>query len=182
MLGPVLRGERVVLEPARLEDAPLRLQWLAELQVTRHLAGPGARSLQMDEEWFDQAARDQMRYQWRIVVAGDYIGEANLHDIDGMHRHARSGMWIGDTSRWGKGYGSEVVRLRTAFALGEMGLERIETCSIAENVGMHRALERSGFRRIGVRTHAWWYGGAWHDEFIFEVLHDEWLALQESHP
>jgi RimJ/RimL family protein N-acetyltransferase len=175
-----VRGEIVTLEPARLEDGPQRLRWLAEPEVTRHFGAPGVLSPKQDEEWFDRTARDETVYLWRIVLNSEYIGEATLHSIEAMHRHARSGLWIGDRTQWGKGIATEVVRLRTGFALGEMGLERLETCSISENVGMHRALERSGFRKIGVRTRAWWYSGTWHDEYIFELLRDEWLARVEG--
>jgi RimJ/RimL family protein N-acetyltransferase len=92
-----------------------------------------------------------------------------------MHRQTLTGMWIGERTYWRKGYGSESVRLRTYYALGELGLERIETSSITANIGMHRAPERSGFHRVGVRTHRYYYRGEWHDEYIFELLRDEWL-------
>ncbi len=81
-----------------------------------------------------------------------------LYELDWMHRQTLTGMWIGERLHWGKGYGSESVRLRTSYALGELGLERIETSSMVANVGMPRALERSGFRRIGIRSHRYSYG------------------------
>lgn len=175
MLGPTLQGDMIRLEPARLEDAALRQRWLADLEVTRLYSAPGVRSLRQEEESFERAARDDSVFLWRIALDGACIGQAFLKDVDWMHRQAHSGMWIGDRTQWGKGYGSEVVRLRSAFALGELGLERIETSSMTANVGMRRALERSGFRRIGLRTRCSWFAGAWHDEYIFELLREEWL-------
>jgi RimJ/RimL family protein N-acetyltransferase len=175
MLGPVLRGHKISLEPAQPEDALLRHRWFADLEVTRLYTSPGVPSLKQEEESFDRAARDDSAVLWRITLNGVAIGQCFLHQLDWMHRQTLTGTWIGERAHWRKGYGSESVRLRTDYALGELGLERIETSSIAANIGMHRALERSGFRRIGVRTHRYYYRGEWHDEYIFELLRDEWL-------
>jgi RimJ/RimL family protein N-acetyltransferase len=87
-------------------------------------------------------------------------------------------MVIGERSEWGKGYGSEVVKLRTAFAFAELGLERLETSCLAVNVGMQRALARSGFRKIGVRQHRFFLQGAWHDEWLYELLCSAWHEQQ----
>jgi RimJ/RimL family protein N-acetyltransferase len=175
MLGPTLRGKLISLEPARLDDAPLRQRWFADLEVTRFYTGPGVPSDGQEEQSFEQAARDDSVILWRIDLDGLSIGQAFLYDLNWIDRQTLTGMWIGERSQWGKGYGSDVVRLRTAFAFEELGLERIETSSMDVNIGMHRALERSGFRRIGTRTHRFWRGGRWHDEYIFELLRHEWL-------
>ncbi|MBV9281844.1 MAG: GNAT family N-acetyltransferase, partial [Chloroflexi bacterium] len=73
---------------------------------------------------------------------------------------------------------SEAVRLRTAYAFQELGLERLESQSFVPNVAMHRALEKSGYQRIGRKRHAVFRGGAWHDLVMFELLRDDWLARQ----
>lgn len=68
MLGPTLRGIMINLEPARLEDAALRQQWFADLEVTRHYGDPGVHSLKEEEEWFDRTARDGSVFLWRIAL------------------------------------------------------------------------------------------------------------------
>jgi len=83
---------------------------------------------------------------------------------------------IGDRAARGKGYASEVVRLRTAFAFEELGLERLESETFTENAPMQRALETSGYRRIGTKRHYYYRGGTWHDIYLFELLRDEWQA------
>src|SRR5437899_2038100 len=159
MLGPVLRGEKVSLEPAQPEDAPLRCRWFADLELSRFWTGPDAPSLRQEEESFERWARDQSGVTWRITLEGRTIGSAWLCDIDWRNRQAWQGLVIGERSEWGKGYGSEVVKLRTAFAFQELGLERLETSSLESNIGMHRALERSGFHKIGVRHHRFFVQG-----------------------
>ncbi|GAC1324881.1 MAG: hypothetical protein NVS2B16_17770 [Chloroflexota bacterium] len=174
MLGPTLRGDRISLEPARAADAALRRQLFSTLDLTRLYTSPGVPSPAQDAASFDRDAHDASVVLWSIVLNGETIGQSFLFALDSVRRQAQSGMWIADRANWGKGYGSDAVRLRTAYAFRDLGLERIETSSIKENIGMHRALERSHFRRIGVRTHAHYAGGLWHDAYIFEVLRDEW--------
>jgi RimJ/RimL family protein N-acetyltransferase len=181
MLGPILRGAAVSLEPAQLEDAAVRCRWFADLELSRWWTGPDVPSLKQEEESFDRAARDPALVLWRIALEGRTIGSAWLTAIDWRNRQAWQGMVIGERAEWGKGYGSEVVALRTAFAFEDLGLERLETSCLERNVGMQRALARSGFRRIGIRQHRFFLQGGWHHELLFELLCSEWRERQRSH-
>jgi RimJ/RimL family protein N-acetyltransferase len=174
MFGPIVQGERVTLAPPRREDAELRQRWFADLEVTRLYTSPSVPSLAAEDESYERASRDPATVLWRIVVDERTIGQCFLCEIEWPNRTAQSGMWIGERSEWGKGYGSEAVRLRTRFAFHELGLQRLETSSFACNIGMHRALERSGYRRIGERHMRYFAGGEWHDEIIFELLAKDW--------
>lgn len=174
MLGPILRGEKISLEPPRPEDGVLRCAWFADLALSRWWTSPDVPSLQQEAESFERWARDEASVHWRIVLQERTIGSTWLSAIDWRNRQAWQGMVIGARAEWGKGYGSEAVRLRTAFAFEDLGLERLETSTLATNVGMQRALERSGFRRIGVRQRRYLVQGVWQDEWIFELLAAEW--------
>jgi [ribosomal protein S5]-alanine N-acetyltransferase len=174
MLGPILRGETITLEPAKPADLPLFVRWFADTDVTRYLLARFALSPSQEEEWYESVARNDSTVHWAIVADGATIGVSGIHQIDWINRHAQTGTVIGERSQWGKGFGSEAVRLRTAFAFDELGLERLETHSLVENVGMHRALEKSGYRNIARRRHVHWRAGRWHDDFLFELLRDEW--------
>ncbi len=180
MLGPILRGEKLSLEPATADDLPLFCAWFANLEVTRYLLLRFPPSLQMEEEWFKRVAESQSMVYWVMKVEGRTVGSSALHDVDWTNRHATTGTIIGEPEDWGKGYATEATRLRTAFAFNELNLERLETESYAENIGMHTALRRAGYREIGRRTHHQFSNGCWHDTVIFELLREEWLQRQGS--
>jgi RimJ/RimL family protein N-acetyltransferase len=182
MLGPILRSATVSLEPARPEDAAVRCRWFADLELSRWWTGPDVPSLKQEEEAFDRVARDPNVVLWRIVLEERTIGSAWLTAIEWTNRQAWQGMVIGERAEWGKGYGSAVVQLRTAFAFEDLGLERLETSCLERNVGMQRALARSGFRKIGVRQHRFFLQGAWHDEWLFELLSSEWRERTSVQP
>ncbi len=175
MLGPVLNGEKVTLGPACPEYLPEFIRWFADPQVTRYLLNRFPLSLKQEEEWFENASRDRNLVHWTMLLGDRPVGVSGIHQIDWMNRSAMTGTIIGVPSEWGKGYASEAVRLRTKFAFQELALERLETQSFAVNHGMHKALERSGYRRIGVRRRVYFRSGEWHDAVSFELLRDEWL-------
>jgi RimJ/RimL family protein N-acetyltransferase len=179
MFGPVLRGELVSLEPPRPEYLETYRNWFSDMEITRNLLRRFTPSPRQEEAWFDHAAESQSDVLWAIVREGRAIGSTGIHEIDWLNRHAATGTVIGDRSAWGKGFGSEAVRLRTSFAFAELNLERLETESFAGNDRMHRALERAGYRVIGRRTRHIMREGDWQDVLIFELLRTDWAALQE---
>jgi RimJ/RimL family protein N-acetyltransferase len=106
------------------------------------------------------------------------VGNTGIHAIDRFNRRGETGLMIGDRSAWGRGYASEAVRLRTRFAFEELNLERLGSESLVENLAMHRALEKSGYQKIGRKRRYFFKGGQWHDVYVFEVLREEWKAGQ----
>lgn len=180
MLGPTLAGERLTLSPPTEEDLPLFCRWFADREITRYLLTQFPPSPQQEQDWFQRIASNQTDVVWVLRVDGQTIGSTGVHGIDWINRHATTGTMIGEREQWGKGYGTESVRLRTAFAFDDLGLERLETEVFSQNIGMHRALERSGYRKIGTRQHYIYRGGCWHDVSLLELLRDEWHTRMEE--
>jgi RimJ/RimL family protein N-acetyltransferase len=176
VLGPVLHGEKIALEPLRFEDIDLFRSWLADLEVSRYLLARFVPSHKEEEAWYDNAVRNDSLVIWGIVADGKTIGDTSINGIDWVNRHAATGTIIGNKTAWGRGYASEAVRLRTEYAFEELGLERLETECFAENIPMHRVLDKAGYQRIARRRRHLYKGGAWHDTLLFELLREDWLA------
>jgi RimJ/RimL family protein N-acetyltransferase len=174
MLGPTLRGALISLQPPDLSDLETFRQWFADLETTRYILMRFVPSAHAEEEWYAQISTSPDTVQWKIVADGRTIGTTALHNIDHLNASATTGTLIGDRSQHGKGFGTEVVRLRTAYAFNELNLQRLETESLADNIPMRRCLEKSGYTKIGTRTRRLYKGGRWHDGFIFELLRDDW--------
>src|SRR5438270_13490788 len=51
MFGPLLRGDKVILRPARENDAEHFVRWFADMEVTRFLARRMAITLQQELEF-----------------------------------------------------------------------------------------------------------------------------------
>jgi RimJ/RimL family protein N-acetyltransferase len=176
VFGPILRGATITLEPPHPEDSALRVRWFADHFVARYYTSPGVPLEAEDRGSAGRAAGDDSVVLWRIALGGTAIGSCFLFGIDRRNGSALSGMMIGERRLWGRGYGTQAVRLRTAFAFDDLNLERLETSSIAANEGMHRALQRSGYRIIARRSRQFFIDGRWHDEYVFELLRGDWTA------
>ncbi|HET7874296.1 MAG TPA: GNAT family protein [Methylomirabilota bacterium] len=184
MLGPVIEGERIRLEPPRAEHIPTYQRWFADMELTRYLIYRFPFTVKQEEEWLEQVAKDEHRVVWAIVRKnGDrLIGNTVLEKINWRNRHAESGILIGDKGEWGKGYAAEAMRLRTRYAFRELGLEKVYTFVIEPNEAGRRALERIGYRQCGIWRRHFFVDGRWHDAWLGEILRDEWEAQEEKRP
>jgi len=176
MLGPIIEGEKIRLEPTSPDYLPEFLRWFADMKVTRYLLSRFPMTLKQEEEWFENASKDRNSVHWTMTVDGKPVGVTGLNRIDWISRSAISGTIIGVPDAWGKGYATEAVSLRTRFAFEEMNLERLESQSMAPNVGMHRALERAGYQRVGIHRRYMFREGEWIDSVLFELLRSDWTA------
>lgn len=82
-------------------------------------------------------------------ATGERVGPVGLHHFDWRRRSAEVGYWTAPAAR-GAGLTTAGVRLICAWALGPLGLERIELRADAENVASQRVAERCGFTREGI--------------------------------
>ena len=58
MLGPILEGERVRLEPPRQEFFPAYQRWFADMEVTRYLLLRFPFTEKAETEWLEEVGKD----------------------------------------------------------------------------------------------------------------------------
>jgi RimJ/RimL family protein N-acetyltransferase len=179
MLGPILDSERLRLEPPRPEHLPSFVQWFADPEVTRYLFRRYPPSLKQEVEWLEKIATSDEDIVWAIFLKDDgkLIGVTGLHEIEWRERHARIEISIGDRSKWGKGYATEIVRLCTNHAFLELGLEKVVASVYSGNKASLRLLEKLGYHQCGLLRRNAYFSGEWHDEWLGEILREEWKEL-----
>ena len=178
MFGPLLRGEKVTLRPARENDAEHFVRWFADMDVTRFLARRMAISLQQEQEFLKKIGESKDDVWWVIEVADQPIGATGIHSINWLDANGITGIVIGEKGSWGKGYATETMRLRTRYAFRELNLHKLVTEVDAENDASRKALERNGYRTVGVRREQTFREGKWHDRWVAEVLRADWEKTQ----
>ena len=182
MLGPILRGERAWLGPTEAAHLPAFLRWSAEPDFLFYLGRLFPFSSKQEDEWLDRASRSETDVIWSIFAGNQLIGSTGLHEIHWQSRHGMSGIGIGDRAFWGQGIATEVMRLRTRYAFEELGLEKVITNAFMENVASRKALERAGYREVGVHRRHYFRHGRWHDVWIGEVLREDWERAEQHTP
>ena len=181
MLGPVLEGSKVRLEPPSLEHMAAWTRWRADERVTRYLTFRTPGTLKGQEEWLETTAKDNSVVAWSIVAceSDQHIGGASLEKIQWRTRNAESGLVLGEKSAWGKGYASEAGALVTRYAFRELNLEKVWATVMGDNAS-RKTLEKLGYRQCGLMRRHGFVDGRWHDQWIGEILRDEWETREEN--
>lgn len=148
-----LEGELVVLRPRVDEDLPLFARWHGDPEVRHwlHMSEMPNQSLEVERQRWHIARNDPTRVSFMIETPeGAPIGNVGLVGIDAAHRRAELGIAIGEKDHWGRGYGTDAVRVLLRFAFETLDLRRIELITDIDNERGIRAYEKCGFVREGV--------------------------------
>ena len=172
MFGPRLDGANgVSLRTPMLEDHKAFVHWMLEPDATRFWGGRIADI--RDEAFSERHAKDAdspTSVTWSIAFENETVGFTGLFDIDWVARDAESGIFIGRHDLYGRGIASETIRLRTAFAWRELGLQRVHNWISVRNRGSRRANEKAGYRQMGLMKRYAFRSGQWYDDWLGEVF------------
>lgn len=173
-----MHGGRVRLRPVEEADLPRFVEWLADPEVTRWLAAVDEPPTLEDEyEWWRERRADPDNVMWAIEAEdGELIGTVDLRLVPHAPR-AELGIAIQDKARWGKGYGTETVRLAVGYAFVELGLHRVELHVDEENARAIRCYEKVGFVREGLLREHRVVEGRFSNTVVMAILAREWDAL-----
>jgi diamine N-acetyltransferase len=181
---PFFLGPRLYFRPVEREDAPKLAAFINHPDVWRNLLAHRPMSLAQEHAFLDTLAASQRDVLFAIVLRdGDrMIGTTGLHDLDFRSRRATFCLVIGETSEWGKGYGTEATRMTVDYAFGTLNLNRVELQVLESNKAGIRVYEKVGFRREGLLRQHHYADGAYVDTLLMGMLRSEWQPLTGTHP
>ena len=175
---PELRGGRVLLRPLRDSDASARRGCGYDAEFERMLGHVTPASPEMTEEAADGwlRARVRMPLCWAMEVGGRCVGTVGFVSTSQRSAWAALSVEIFDTALWGRGLGSEAIRLALRHAFETLGLHRVSATTDCDNAASVALLERVGMRREAhFRQHVW-FKGRWSSEYVYALLRREWPA------
>jgi len=181
----MIYSHRLRFRAAEREDVPRFVTWLNDPDVRRHLSLIYPLSRAEEEEWFNRmlkspAAEHVMVIEIRQGDGWKPIGNISLMDIQWIERSAELGLFIGEKEEWGKGYGTEAVKLLLRHGFQTLNLHRIFLRVHEDNLRGIRAYERAGFIHEGRLRQAVYREGLFYDMLIMSVLRDEWQDGDQS--
>src|ERR1041385_4370831 len=145
----MLVGERVLLRPLTLADAPLTLDLRLDVETNRAFLGyvfPINES--SERRWIESlyAEGPRRRVDFAIVdrATGEWAGLTALTDVDHLHQHARFGILLKRDAR-GKGLARDAMRVFFDYAFRQLNLSRIWLEVLAENERAVELYQRFGF-------------------------------------
>ena len=175
----VFKGDKVVIRPKRLEDAPDDYAWRTDEELARLDA---TRPIRMPYGDFVKYSRDELLYSSgtsRLAIDtldGRHIGNCMYYDIDTRRGRAELGIMIGDREFWDKGYGTDSVDSMLTHIFTTTTLKLIYLHTLEWNQRARRSFAKSGLREVKkVRR-----GGL--DFVLMEIDRPQWeeLSLKEN--
>jgi RimJ/RimL family protein N-acetyltransferase len=105
---------------------------------------------------------------WRLV------GNCSFFDLDWRNRCCEIGIFIGDKEFWGRGYGTQVMRLMLNYGFNTLNLNRVYLRVYESNPRGIRCYEKAGFRHEGRLRQAIFQDGRYIDLLMMSVIRSEW--------
>ena len=124
-----------------------------------------------------QAEQPRRRFQFAITFPGSgrLIGNCGLRRKPENDREADIGYELAP-EYWNQGYATEAAKAMVRFGFRELGLHRISSWCIADNVASARVLEKAGLRLEGRLRENDYFKNRWWDTLLYGLLEDEWKA------
>ena len=175
---PPLQTDRLALRPWRRTDLGAVVEACQDADIARFAAAvPSPYGEAHARAWF--AALEPARVAGRrleLAIAhrdsDDVLGAIVLSNVEHAYRRAMVSFWVGPSAR-GTGVATHALRLFAAWALGPLGLMRLELFVEPDNTSSQRVAERSGFVREGLLRSRWVNAGQRRDSVVYGLLADD---------
>ena len=111
---------------------------------------------------------------------GEFIGGGGLFGINNIIRSAELGIAIYEEKNWGKGYGTDAMKVLLKFGFDYLNLNRIQLRVVDFNVRGIKTYKKVGFKEVGKlrATHFW--EGEYSDQILMDILKSEWIELNKK--
>ncbi len=155
-------------EYMRLSDADVVRTWNVK-QVTQFLEA-------------ELESETPMQYAFSIRTLNDdrFVGEIDLSGINWASGEAIVGIGIGDRNDWGKGYGTDAMRVILRFAFDELNLHRVFLNTFEYNPRAIRSYEKCGFKHEGRQRGVLNRDGRRWDLLYMGILREEWETINKT--
>jgi len=181
MTPPLLHGALVRLAAANAEkDAETMARWSRDSEYARLLDTDPAtpRSTPQTKEsiqkWMENDDPTSFGFMIRTLSDDKLIGFIGLGGINWANGNGWVGIGIGEREYWGKGYGTDAMRVLLRFAFQELNLHRPSLNVFAYNERAMRSYEKAGFKIEGRSREVLHREGARFDVIEMGVLRAEW--------
>lgn len=176
----MLYSDRLRLRAAERSDIPFFVAWLNDPEVRQYLLRNLPLSMASEEQWFENMQKTMPEEHVLVIEINTddgwkAIGNTSLMGIDWKDRLAEIGIFIGEKSFWGQGYGRDTMRLMLRHGFETLNLNRIWLRVFEPNVWAIRSYENAGFVHEGRLRQAIFLNGKYYDVLLMSVLRDEWI-------
>jgi len=111
-----------------------------------------------EEGWFDRACKDDTKTRVGFAV----------ETLDGKHI-GFTGTIIGPKEYRSRGFGTDVIKVRTQYAFDVINLRLLISEAFADNVTSLKALQKAGYREVARIARRYWRRVAYRDLVLLTI-------------
>lgn len=173
---PIITGTRVILRPYQPDDAQILLDATSNPVVRRLTGTQHSFTLAQIQRYIASSldADDRAGFIITDAASGAPVGEIVLMDIDDLNRSAALRIAIFNEQDFGKGFGTDALRLVVGYGFEQRSLHRISLDVFDFNPRAVHVYEKIGFRREGTQRDTLFYEGAFHSSIMMAIFEDDW--------
>ena len=186
-MNDILKGTLVPLGAVDPEEySKAFAQWRRDSELMRLMDASEVmlRSQKDSRKWIEKELEDQDVNQYmftiRTLAEEKFIGDIGLYVVNWSGRDAFVGLGIGERDFWGRGYGTDAMRVILRYAFTEINLMRVTLSVFEYNPRAIRSYEKVGFLHEGRQRGFLNREGKRWDMLFMGILHDEWINLQSQ--
>ncbi len=178
-----MEGNLVRLRAYEKSDLDAAMKLINDEEITDLLGGEmlAYPVSSIAEEKFIEAAAvlsdKQKTFVIETLAEPRYIGTISFNAINWLNRSAGVGIVIGDKSLWGKGYGTDAMRVMMRLGFDKMNLHRLWLHVHDYNLRAIASYEKCGFKSEGVLRQEHFKRGRYHDTIVMGILESEYRAI-----
>lgn len=149
---PIINGQNIRLRPINDADTDDIVRWRNDPQVQQFFIFREPFTHEMHRNWLNTKVASGEVIQYMIIdkADGKSVGSIYFRDIDEKNESAEYGIFIGEESARGRGFGSEAARIFTDFGLDVLGFHRISMRVLGHNSASINSNRKIGFEPEGV--------------------------------
>jgi RimJ/RimL family protein N-acetyltransferase len=187
MMASIFQGELVRLAMDNPEPfARAFSRWGRDSEYIRLLDGGagGMFSAKTIQGWIEKDLEKETTENFFFAIhaleSDQLLGFVSLFGINWNHGDTWVGIGLGERAFWGKGYGTDAMRVILRYAFTELNLHRVTLGVFEYNPRAIRSYEKAGFTYEGRIRQQLFKDGAHWDVIQMGVLREEWLAQMKG--
>lgn len=168
----LIRGARIYLRPITADDTKMAVRWRNKPSVVENFIYRSPISRQDHEAWLADKVFKGLVHQFIICRNEDSVplGSVYLQHFEEVHSRAESGVYLGEDQAYGKGIGTEAVRLLADYAFGTLGLHKLSARVLAYNKASIRLHEKAGYVQEAYLKEELFLNGKYEDLILFGAI------------
>lgn len=164
----------VVLRPINLDDAEMVVKWRNSEAVKPFFIYQEELTVEGQRKWIETKVKSGEVVQFIIIEKKTQspIGSIYLRDIDYKFHKAEYGIFLGEETAKGKGYGTQAAKLMIGYAFDTMKLHRLYLRVFADNTRAISSYRKAGFSQEGLLRDDVYLNGKYRDIVWMSILNE----------